>query len=157
VTSKIESALTTLRQISWELRLPVLDDFGLLADLMWYGEELAARTGIAVKVQGGELKPRPAAETEVSLFRIAQEALNNVVKHSRASEVSVTLEEGEDTLRLVIVDNGDGFDPTEIIAGNRLRGTGILNMSERAEFAGGRCAVESYPGKGTRVVTEVAR
>jgi signal transduction histidine kinase len=157
VTRKVETAVDTLRQISSELLPPVLDEFGLLAALEWYGEQMASRTGIAINVQGDELEPRLSPQAEISLFRIAQEALNNVVKHARATEVRITLEEEKGTVRLVISDNGVGFDTSRIAAAGRRRGIGILNMSERAQSVGGLCRVESSPGKGTRVITEIGR
>jgi signal transduction histidine kinase len=155
LTRKVESAVNTLRQISSELLPPVLDKFGLLAALEWYGEQWASRTGIAIHVQGEELSPRLSPQAEVSLFRIAQEALNNVVKHAGAAEVVITVEEEKGTVRLVISDNGIGFDTSRTAAAGRGRGIGILNMSERAQSVGGRFTVESSPGKGTRAITEI--
>jgi signal transduction histidine kinase len=91
------------------------------------------------------------------LFRIAQEALTNVAKHAQATEVSVTVEVDSGTLRLVVADDGIGFDAAHLAEPNGSRGWGLLTMTERAEAVGGRCRIESDPGQGTRVIVEVAR
>ncbi len=86
----VEKTGETIRNVMTELRPPVLDDYGLLSALRWYGAEFSRRTGIGVDVQGEEAAPRLARPVELALFRIAQEALTNVVKHAGASRVEVT-------------------------------------------------------------------
>jgi len=134
-----------------ELRPAVLDDYGLLAALHWYGQRFSQRTGLAVAVQGEELAPRLPSATETALFRIAQEALTNAAKHAQASQVTVTLEPVNGGARLTIADDGVGFDP----ATRRQAGWGLMTMRERAEAVGAHLRVESAPGKGTQVVVEV--
>jgi PAS domain S-box-containing protein len=153
----VEQTGETIRNVMAELRPPMLDDYGLLSSLHWYGAEFSRRTGIGVDVRGQEAAPRLAAPVELSLFRIVQEAMANVAKHARASRVELTEAEDNGTVRLVIADNGVGFDQDQMgQPEGRLR-WGIMTMSERAAAAGGRCCVESQPGQGTRVVVEVSR
>jgi PAS domain S-box-containing protein len=153
----VEQTGETIRNVMAELRPPMLDDYGLLSSLHWYGAEFSRRTGIGVDVRGQEAAPRLAAPVELSLFRIVQEAMANVAMHARASRVELTEAEDNGMVRLVIADNGVGFDQDQVgQPEGRLR-WGIMTMSERAAAAGGRCCVESQPGQGTRVVVEVSR
>lgn len=161
--SLVEQTAARVRDVMADLRPPVLDDYGLVAALHWYGEQFARRTDIATAVEGEEPVPRLAARVENALFRIAQEALTNVVKHAQATHVTVTVEVDGGTLRLVVADDGIGFDPSTTLrtspaplaepAGGR--GWGLLTMTERAEAVGGRCRIESDSRQGTRVVVEV--
>jgi signal transduction histidine kinase len=153
----VEKTGETIRNVMAELRPPVLDDYGLLSALRWYGAEFSRRTGIDVKVQGEEAAPRLGRPVELALFRIAQEALNNVAKHAGASEVVLREEAGPDTVRLVIIDNGLGFDQTRVGQPEGRYRWGLMNMKERAGAAGGSCRIESQSGHGTRVVVEVNR
>jgi len=151
----VERAMLSLRNVKTELRPPVLDDYGLLAALRWYGEQFASRTGIVVNVRGEEPDPRLSEKAEINLFRIAQEALSNVEKYARSTQVLVALTKEKDTVSLLISDNGIGFDPSRVALPDGQR-WGLLGMSERAEYLGGRCTVKSRPGKHTRVTAKVA-
>jgi len=153
----VEKIGETIRNVMAELRPPVLDDYGLLSALRWYGAEFSQRTGIDVEVHGEEAAPRLARSVELALFRIAQEALTNVSKHSRASRVELTEMVNNGTIRLIIADNGVGFDRDKLGQPEGRYRWGLMNMSERAAAAGGRCSVESQPGHGTKVVVEVSR
>jgi signal transduction histidine kinase len=155
--SLVAQTTEQIRDVMADLRPPVLDDYGLLAALHWYAEQFARRTSIAVTVEGEEPIPQLDARVESALFRIAQEALNNVAKHARASAVTLTLEVGRRSLRLLVTDDGIGFDPVGLDARGAGRGWGLLTMTERAEAVGGRCLIESCPGLGTQVVVELAR
>jgi PAS domain S-box-containing protein len=155
--SLVEKIGETIRNVMAELRPPVLDDYGLLSALRWYGGEFARRTNIHVEVLGEEAAPRLTRWVELALFRIAQEALTNVAKHARASRVELTEEVINGTIRLIIADNGVGFDQSQVgQPGGRCR-WGLMNMSERAAAAGGSCHIESQPDHGTRVIVEVSR
>jgi len=163
--SLVEQTTERIRDVMADLRPPVLDDYGLVAALHWYGEQFARRTGIAIAVEGEEPVPRLATRVENALFRIAQEALTNVAKHAQATHVTVTVEVDGGTLRLVVADDGIGFDPSTTLRTSAAhlaepdggRGWGLLTMTERAEAVGGRCRIESDPRQGTRVVVEVNR
>jgi PAS domain S-box-containing protein len=152
----LEEAAHRVRDLMVELRPPGLDEFGLVAALAEHANRVAHRVGISITVNGSDPKPRFPATVAISLFRIAQEALNNVVKHARASEVHINLDVGFEEVILEVDDNGSGFD----LAGRSASGTrgmGLLTMSERAESIGGRCSVRSTVGKGTRVRVSAPR
>jgi signal transduction histidine kinase/ligand-binding sensor protein len=153
----VEQTGETIRNVMVELRPPMLDDYGLLSALNWYGVEFFAKTGISVEVQGQEAAPRLAAPVELALFRIVQEAMTNVAKHARATRVLLTEAEDNGTVQLVIADNGVGFDQERLGQPEGRHLWGIMTMSERAAGAGGCCRIESQPGQGTRVVVEVSR
>ena len=153
----VEQTGETIRDVMVELRPPMLDDYGLLSALHWYGVEFFAKTGISVQVQGQEAAPRLAPPVELALFRIVQEAMNNVAQHARASRVELAEAERNGTVRLVIADNGVGFDQERLGQPEGRHRLGLMTMDERAAAAGGRCRIESQPGQGTRVVVEVSR
>jgi two-component system sensor histidine kinase UhpB len=151
----VEQTTARIRSLMADLRPPVLDDYGLVAALRWLGEQTASRVTIAVKVCGEELRPRLADAVETALFRIAQEALTNVVKHARATQATVTIKEDDGLVRMAIQDDGIGFDPAQPPgAGEHW---GLLTMRERADTAGGSCHIVSRPGQGTQVIVEVQR
>jgi PAS domain S-box-containing protein len=153
----VEQIGETIRDVMAELRPPVLDDYGLLSALRWYAAEFSGKTGIGVDVQGEEVVPRLAAPVELALFRIVQEAMTNVAKHARATGVVLTEAEDNGTVRLVIADNGVGFDPARRGQPGGRHLWGLMTMSERAAAAGGRCRIDSQAGQGTRVVVELSR
>jgi signal transduction histidine kinase len=155
--SLVEQTTERIRDVMADLRPPVLDDYGLVAALQWYGEQFTGRTGIAIAVEGEESGPRLSARVENALFRIVQEALTNVAKHAQATQVRLTVEMEDRTLRLVVADDGIGFDPAHLTESNGSQGWGLLTMTERAEAVGGHCCIESAPGQGARVIVEVDR
>jgi PAS domain S-box-containing protein len=147
-----EATADELRRISRALRPSVLDDLGVAAALKSEATALARRCGIAVRfAQSGDELPLPA-EVELSLLRIAQEALHNVERHAAADKVVVKLGWERDRVRLTIRDDGRGLEPLPstsdlLDAGN----LGIVGMQERARLVGGAFAVRSEPGQGTIV------
>jgi two-component system sensor histidine kinase UhpB len=153
----VEQTAEHIRDVMAELRPPVLDDYGLVAALRWYGEQFTDRTGVATVVQGKDWTPRLPASVEMALFRTVQEALTNAAKHAQASQVTVTMEQVAGGARLIIADNGVGFDPMALDRPGKLSGWGLVSMRERAASVGGHLIVKSEPGKGTRVVVEVRR
>jgi signal transduction histidine kinase len=154
----VEQTAERIRDVMAELRPPMLDDYGLMATLRWFGDQFSSRVGLPVAVQGEELIPRLAEPVENALFRIATEALTNVAKHSQATEATVALEAESETLRLVIQDNGIGFNPEILGTHEKDRGWGLLTMAERTEALGGQFWVESQPSHtGTRVIVEIIR
>jgi PAS domain S-box-containing protein len=153
--SLVAETVERTRDVMGELRPPVLDDYGLLAALRWYGDRFAQRTNVATIVRGEELTPRLPPAVETALFRIVQEALTNVSKHARAKKVTLTLEPVDGGARLTIADDGIGLDPARCAAPGAARGWGMLTMRERAQAMGGELRVESAPGEGTRLVVEV--
>jgi PAS domain S-box-containing protein len=139
----------------WELRPTALDDLGLQAALANYVKNWSERARISCELRAfGLLDNRLASEAETTLYRIAQEALTNVAKHSRAKHVDVILERRADQVLLIVEDDGVGFDPEE--SGSTRQGFGLLGMQERASLVGAMLQVESSPGKGTTILVRMA-
>jgi PAS domain S-box-containing protein len=142
-----------VEQLVWQLRPTALDDLGLRAALANYVQNWSARAGIAAALHtSGLLDERLASETETTLYRIAQEALTNVAKHSRAGNVEVILERRNDSVLLVIEDDGVGFNADET---GESRGFGLLGMRERAAVVGATLEIESTPGTGTTILVRM--
>lgn len=144
-------ALQDTRELSRLLRPPVLDDLGLPAALSWLGRTVGNRFDLEVSVESAELAERPHTEIETVLFRIAQEALTNAAKHSKAARVTVLLEAGADSLELTIADDGAGFDVERVARTDDRTGVGLRGMRDRVELFGGRLEVLSRPGDGTTI------
>jgi signal transduction histidine kinase len=142
--------LQDVRQLAVELRPKALDDFGLVAALERLVETWEEQTGIRVELSS-RLPGRLPAEIETALYRIVQEALTNIVKHARASRVSIVLSERGHTAAVLIEDDGIGFAP----AGVREEGLGLVGMRERVALVGGRLEIESRAGAGTTLSVEV--
>ena len=151
----VADALRRSRQLAFDLRPTVLDDVGLVPALRRLRETIADRSGIAVELDtsGIGAEERLAPEIETVIYRVVQEALTNVIRHARASAASVTVTARDAHLRVLVEDDGVGFDPDDPRAGH----LGIDGMLERAQLVGGRLAVSSQPGAGTTVLLEVAR
>ncbi|MCB9077251.1 MAG: PAS domain S-box protein [Anaerolineaceae bacterium] len=153
----IEQTAERIRGLMVNLRPPVLDDYGLVAALHWYGEQFASRVNFAVKIQGEEPSPRLSGLLEDTLFRITQEALTNVAKHAQANQVLITVETDNEFVRLQISDDGAGFDLGQWVGGSKRKNWGLVTMIERAEAIGGYCQIESQFGQGTQVTVELPR
>jgi signal transduction histidine kinase len=145
----------SIRGVCAELRPAVLDYAGLYPAVDAYVRQFAERTGLEVALAGAAPEPRLPPDVESLLFRIVQEALTNCAKHARARTVEVKLEGAGGHAVLTIRDDGVGFDPAALGNGTRTPGLGLLTMKERAQFAGGRCSIESAPGQGTSITVEV--
>jgi PAS domain S-box-containing protein len=140
--------------LAWELRPAALDDLGLRLTLKNFVEEWAKYSGIKADFHTSGLgKTQLTHEIETNLYRIAQEALNNVQKHARAQNVSVLLERRKKSIVLIIEDDGVGFNTDKKI--NHPKGLGLIGMLERAALLGGTFEIESAPGKGTTVFVRV--
>ncbi len=153
----VKEIMKPIRNIMSDLRPRILDDYGLVAAIHWYSDEFSSRTKIPVGFKGKEPDPRLPAEVETNLFRIVQEALTNIAKHARATEVTIKLEEKDNKVNLSITDNGIGFDPLSINKITEQKGLGLIGMRERAEASGGILSIRSSPGCGTTVLIEVKR
>jgi signal transduction histidine kinase len=148
----VEETIESMRNVMMELRPAVLDDYGLPAALRWYVEQFGKRTGIPTTVVEQGSPRRLSCAAEETLFRIAQEALTNAAKYARAGTVTVTLDTTPDVSRLIIADDGCGFDPSACRPPARGHGWGLMIMRERAAAIGGAFVVDSAPGRGTRVI-----
>jgi signal transduction histidine kinase len=144
-----------MRALIFQLRPPGLSEQGLIATLQQHVAMLRRREGLTIDlfVTGEE---RDARGIEQAMYRIAQEALNNVVKHAGACQVEVALDLRPEQVTMAIVDDGRGFEQRQAGNGNG-RHLGLISMNERALELGGRLQIDSAPGAGTRITVIVPR
>jgi signal transduction histidine kinase len=138
----------------WELAPAALEGVGLDAALTEYAGSWSKRFGIRAQVH--VIRPTDGAlipEIETTVYRIAQEALNNIAKHARADRVDIVLERSDEQVSLIVEDNGVGFNPAAVTT--RRAGFGLAGMRERAALAGAECQIESAPGQGTTIILRV--
>jgi signal transduction histidine kinase len=140
-------------RLSHELRPRVIEDFGLITALSNHIDVFSERSGIPVDFhQHGFSDERIPAVTEMTLYRVAQEALTNVFRHARATSVSVILEKRDGQVQLIVEDDGSGFDPEEVLARPRAEHRlGLIGMRERVALAGGTLHIESGSVGGTSI------
>ena len=131
------------RNMALLLRPSMLDDFGLVPALNWQAKETAKRTGLRVQVSAVDLPRDLPEEHKTCIYRIVQEALNNVTKHAQASAAQVNVQRMDSRIDLTVHDDGTGFDA------ERVRGLGLLGMEERVHHLGGAFTIDSQPGRGT--------
>lgn len=155
VHSIADEVYKNLQRYARDLRPSIIDQMGLVASLNWLVEELSKELGIKAEVKASALPSLPS-EKELVMFRIAQEALNNVRRHADASEVSITVELDAGNIRMTITDNGKGFSLSKLTGDLVREGKlGVLGMEERARLIGGNLEIKSEPGKGTTITVEV--
>jgi signal transduction histidine kinase len=151
LVSRVQQTIEETRRIMADLRPSVLDDLGILAAISWLCREFQrVYSHIDIEKQAEIEESEVPDSLKTVIYRIAQEALNNIAKHSKASLVRLSLRKTDGKIELMIRDNGTGFDPKE--AASRVssqRGLGLSSMKERAELAGGLIAIKSVVGEGT--------
>jgi len=153
---KTEALMEGVRRFSHELRPSVLDQLGLAPALYWLADEMTGAHGVDTSMEAIGKARRFSPEAELVLFRIAQEALSNVRRHSKATRAQVHLEFAPGRLKLEVDDNGEGFEVPQMLsrlaAGKKL---GMLSLQERVRSFGGTYALRSEPGQATAVSVEV--
>lgn len=154
MSGRIEAAVDFVRRISSDLRPGVLDKLGLTAALDWQAREIETRTGLAVQVEADVDDGALDERVSVTLFRIAQEALNNVIRHAGAALVEIGLVATEEDTVLTVSDDGHGIPSAAVDNRDSL---GIIGMRERAALVGGKLAILGRPGQGTTVTVTVPR
>lgn len=146
-------ALEQTHELILDLRPVALDDLGLIAAIRSYAEEHLVPRGIVVQVTVRGAQRRLSPESEIALFRIVQEAINNIATHAAAHHVNLALEFDKAQLSVIVQDDGCGFDLTSAFeTGDTDRGFGLLGMRERAELSEGSFQIDSQPGHGTRII-----
>ena len=143
------------RSLMYDLHPLALEEDGIIAALQIYSAHIAYRSNIHIDIQPEELIFRFPETIEIALFRIAQEALNNVVKHANARQVFIRFRVEPEKIYMLIKDDGDGFNPNVLKKLAKQSHWGILSMQERAEAVGGQLKVESKIGSGTSITVEV--
>jgi signal transduction histidine kinase len=147
-----QQTMVDLRRVIAALRPGVLDQLGLVPALGCVANQMLVPLGVAVTIEHDDLPEQLPDEIETTLFRIAQEAMVNVARHSQAEHLAIRLGNGHAQVVMTLADDGQGFDPTSVsLAFEHGRGWGLVGMQERASLAGGHMSVESTPGEGTTV------
>ena len=145
IRSYADSSVNSIRDISLLLRPSMLDDLGLIPALEWQARETSRRTGIDVKVSAEDADQELPDAVRTAVYRLVQEALQNVARHSKATHARINVARSGGMLNLTVEDDGAGFDPA------RTRGLGLLGMEERVRQLGGRLEVRSSAGHGATV------
>ena len=151
----VNDLMARVRKLSLDLRPAMLDDLGLLPTVLWHIEHYTAQTNVRVNFKHSGLeKRRFAPEVETAAYRLIQEALTNVARHSQASEATVQMSTHRKILLIEVEDAGKGFDVESALGSNET--SGLAGMRERAMLLGGQLVVESWPGSGTRLHAELS-
>jgi PAS domain S-box-containing protein len=152
---RINNIMADVRRLSQDLRPPALDRLGLLPALEWLASTIGKRSGISIKITTRGVSRRLSPEIELVLFRVAQEALRNALRHAQATGGEIAVEFGEKLIRITVKDNGKGFYLPETTGDLVKRGRlGLAGMRERIQLVGGSLKIKSIPGKGTTVTIE---
>ena len=149
----IDEAVSQVRDLSVVLRPLLLDDFGLVVALRWYLDRQSKNCGVPAEFITRSLTEddRFSSELETACFRIVQEAVTNVIRHAKASRISVMLERTGPDLILLIVDDGAGFDVKAVRSGAAVATLGLRGMEERVQAVGGSISIDSAPALGTEI------
>jgi signal transduction histidine kinase len=148
----LDRLLQQTRQISLDLRPPLLDDLGLVPALRWYVDQQAERAGLEAEFSADPLADDVPPHIRIACFRLAQEAITNVVRHADAKTLMVDLRRAGSTLHLIVRDDGEGFDVAAAESrAEQGASLGLLGIKERAALAGGSARISSSPGEGTTV------
>ncbi|MFA5103435.1 MAG: PAS domain S-box protein [Candidatus Thermoplasmatota archaeon] len=152
-----EKSIDNIHRISYDLRPYMLDEFGLISALRWLTDTCHERTriDISIHILGREYKLPQTIDTLI--YRFVQEALTNVSKHGNAQNVDISIDYQQDIVGLSVRDDGQGFDPDEILRGQRrMGGLGLFGMRERLALFGGELSIESVPGKGSTLYARIS-
>ncbi|MCS7259241.1 MAG: sensor histidine kinase [Anaerolineae bacterium] len=147
-------ALNDLRGLIFDLRPEVLDDLGLALALRAQTKKHLEPLGIQVELRASGLRDNLPHEVETAVFRVVQEAITNIARHSRATQASISLTKQEGRLLVRVRDNGQGFDLTQVMNGPR-QAWGLLGMEERVTLLGGKFYISTRPGAGTLLLAEI--
>jgi PAS domain S-box-containing protein len=153
VKDLVATTIQEVRNISQNLRPAVLDDFGIVPAIRNLCGEYSRLGALNVRFSEYEIEKHYSPGIEIAVYRICQESLNNIVKHSNATQASIELYNRHSHILIVIQDNGTGFDIKE--TSKSKAGSGLLNIQERAELLGGRVQMESQPQNGTEIIIEI--
>ncbi len=148
MTAIVNDLISRVRDLSMNLRPPMLDDLGLLPALTWQIDRFETQTGIRVEFRHADLDRRFDPQVEITTFRFVQEALTNVARHAGVTRAKVNMRAGAESLGVRIEDEGRGFDVGPALAA---RSSGLNGMRERSRLAGGSLDIDSEPGRGTRL------
>ena len=155
IHSIVDKASEQIGNLSLDLRPSMLDDLGLVPTLRWFIYKTAKRTKLEVKFETTDIGKKLDSGIETILYRVSQEALNNIIKHADAKHVIVRLELKQESIALYIKDDGKGFDVEKALMDQLEGRIGLLGMQERASIAGGNLSIQSRKGHGTVILAEI--
>jgi signal transduction histidine kinase len=146
----------SVHKIIFDLRPAVLDDLGLTSALRWYAQNRLKERGVSVRVEvTGEERKLPAT-IENAIFRVVQEAVNNISRHAEAQNALLSVEFSEKALSIEIEDDGRGFNVGDFeLRNNKVQGLGLAGMAERVSLIGGNLRIDSQPGAGTHILITI--
>lgn len=151
----VDEMIRQTRSLTFDLHPSMLDDLGLVPTLHWFAEQFAKRTNIEVEItENGPRQKLPSSMANY-LFRAIKELISNGARHGKAKEILVAAHWATGTLRIVVDDDGCGFDPVAVLAPKVRRGLGLAGIHERLLSFGAHMRIESQDGQGTRVVLEI--
>ena len=155
--NSIESSINELKEIIYNLKPKNLDEIGLGPSLRILTKRISDETGIkgSIDIYGSE--ERLNKRLELTLYRLTQEALSNIVKHSMAKEFNIQVMNNKEIIKLLISDDGIGFDPADTNSKSNSSGFGLLNMQERISTYNGKLKIDSSQGNGTVIITEIPK
>jgi len=151
VRQYLDSIEEQLRRIAHEIRPRMLEEIGLVAALEFLAAGVEKRRGLVITVDAGPLRGSLPPTIETTIYRVVQEALNNVTRHAQAASARIQIRQLTKVLHCIIQDNGVGFDVDRVLSRRGDTGMGLLGMRERLGILGGRIDVRSAPGRGTDV------
>jgi signal transduction histidine kinase len=157
IANLLDQTISQTRTLTFDLYPPMLDDLGLIPTIEWYTEGFASKTGLKIDVIKTGKSQTLSKPTSIYLLRAVKELLNNILKHAEAHEVMLAIHRPESTFRIVIDDDGKGFNVEKSLKTARgyTGGIGFVNIRQWISDMDGRFLVESTPGQGTRVMIEV--
>jgi hypothetical protein len=147
LTSIVDQSVVDLQRIAADLRPMILDELGLVSAVQWLTQNFSERSALSIELSFDRQDVAYASDVSTAAFRIAQESLTNIVRHSRATSARVSVRHADGELQIEISDNGRGTDLTQ----SKRKRLGLLGMEERAHMLGGSMQIDSSPGHGTRI------
>ena len=143
-----------LRRLSHELRPTILDDLGLVPALEFLAGNVSSRTGLSIRIESPPRK-RYVQKIETAMYRVIQEALTNITKHARATNVEIRLTREAKHLHCVVQDDGVGFDAPTVLSSTVSGSLGLLGIRERLNAVGGTLQIDSVTGRGTKLLIKI--
>jgi signal transduction histidine kinase len=150
IASSVSASIEEVREIAYNLRPYHIDEIGLAEAIGSMIEKVADSSGVRFIVDVHSIDGLLSAESEINLYRVLQESINNIVKHSGASEAEVRVHRDSHAIGVVIRDNGNGFDLEQFL-GKKDHGFGLIGIGERVKLLGGSHSIDSVPSKGTTI------
>ena len=155
VNRLLDGQIQDIRRILYDLRPVILDNYGLIPAIQSFAQKIQEQHNLQINLAISEKNTRFPQKIEIALFRIFQEAITNVIKHSGATMVQVDFDINKDTIALTIKDNGCGLCNSKLEQLQELTGLGLAGIQERALLLNGTCNIDSQPGQGTRVAVQI--